>query len=75
MVVKPKYKIGDVMIFEGAYAVIDEILLEDNDIRYLGIWSDDGKRAFLRVSNLQEVVIVTKEVWNSPLYKIMREND
>lgn len=77
MEVIAKYKVGDVMVYDGAYAVIDEIVVYKKgssfeQTHYYGNWSD-GERTFLSSKGLKEGEIITEEIWNSPLYKIMRE--
>ena len=72
-------KIGDIMIYKKARAEVTEIISgEYNEIRYYCIWSDNNKRQAIEETDFlydTDVSFVTKEVWNSPLYKIMREND
>ena len=72
-------KIGDIMIYRGAWAEVTEINDDGYDVPiYYGIWSDDNKEQALEATDFlydTDVSFVTKEVWNSPLYKIMREID
>lgn len=70
-------KIGDIMIYKKAWAEVTEIISgEYNEIQYYVIWSDNNERQAIKETDFlydTDVSFVTKEVWNSSLYKIMRE--
>ena len=79
-----KPKIGDIIytLDRSCYCVIDQIIEKNNgDFEYRGIWSDDGKRNGVLLSDYiydDETImdyVVPKEIAESSLFKIMNEID
>lgn len=81
-----KPKIGDIIytLDRSSYCVIDEIIKKNyGDFEYRGVWSDDGKRNGVLLSDYiyddddESIMdyVVPKEIAESSLFKIMNEID